>query len=270
MNNRLNEATRDSLRRDFKALGMEAGDTVMLHASYRALRPVEGGPDTVIDALMDTLTPSGGVVMFVSWAHSTYDAYKDGGLSEARRRSWPVFDPATAPVRPTHGGAIGVCLAKRPDSYRSRNPDRSLLAIGSAAPLLVDQPFDHGFGPGSPLQKLYECGGKTVNLGAPLYTATILHYAEYLARVPEKRYVSYEVPVLADGRKVWRRVTQMNRDAFVPGAEGLDPDYLEQVIRAYLATERQREGYVGAAKAYSFEMADLVPFAVRYFEERFS
>ena len=50
------------------------------------------------------------------------------------------------------------------------------------------------------------------------------------------------------------------------GAAGLDPDYLEQVIRAYLDTGNHAEGPVRAARSYVFEMADLVPFAVRYFE----
>jgi len=262
-------ATRQTLARDFQALGLRPGDIVMLHASYRALRPVQGGPDAVIDALMDAVAPSGGPVMFVSWAHSTYDAFLEGGLGEAERAAWPAFDPETAPVRPTHGGALGACLARRPESRRSRNPDRSLLALGAAAPLLEDQPYDHGFGPGSPLQALYERGAKTLNLGAPLDTATILHYAEYLVEVPGKDFVTYEVPILENGGKVWRRVTQMNRDAFVPAATGFKPDYLEQVIRAYLETGRQAEGPVGAARAYLFEMSDLVPFAVRDFEERF-
>jgi aminoglycoside 3-N-acetyltransferase/aminoglycoside 3-N-acetyltransferase-2 len=269
MREKSEEATRHTLARDFRALGVESGDIVMLHASYRAVRPVKGGPDTVIDALKDSVTQNGGVVMFVSWAHSTYDVFADRGPSEAERLAWPAFDPDNAPVRPTHGGAVGACLAQRAESLRSRNPDRSLVALGSAALLLTDHPLNHGFGPGSPLERLYECGAKTLNLGAPLYTATILHYAEYLARVPEKRYVRYEVPILEHGRKVWHQVTQMNRDAFVAAAESLDPDYLEQVIRAYLGTGRHSEGKVGAAQAYLFEMADLVPFAVRYLENRF-
>jgi aminoglycoside N3'-acetyltransferase len=263
----LDEATRETLARDFRRLGVRPGDIVMLHASYRALRPVRGGPDSVIDALMDAVTLSGGLVMFVSWAHSTYDRIAEGGLTEAERETWPAFDPESAPVRPSHGGAIGACLAQRPESRRSQNPDRSLLALGSAVPLLADQPLDHGFGPGSPLQKLYEWGAKALNLGAPLYTATILHFAEYLADVPGKRFVRYEVPLLENGQKVWRKVIQMNRDAFVPGAEGLDPDYLEQVIRAYLDTGRHLEGRVGATQAYLFEMTDLVPFAKRHFED---
>lgn len=263
------KATTETLARDLRALGIKDGDIVMLHASFRSVRPVEGGPDAVIDAIMGVVTSAGGLVMFASWEHSTYDAFTAGGLSQLEREEWPAFDPQTAPVRSTHGGAVGACLAKRPGAFRSRNPDRSLLAIGSAVPILAHQPLDHGFGPGSPLQGLYQRGAKTLNLGAPLYTATILHYAEYLCEVPSKQFVHYEVPILENGIKVWRHVTQMNRDAFVPGAEGLDPDYLEQVIRAYIEAGRHAEGLVGSAQSYLFEMTDLVPFAIRHFEQRY-
>lgn len=263
------EATRETLARDFRALGVASGDIVMLHASHRAVRPVAGGPDAVIETLIEVVGPEGGLAMFVSWPHTPYDAFAKGGPSAAEREAWPAFDPENAPVRSTYGGAIGACLAKKPGARRSRNPDRSLLAIGAAAALVENHPLDHGFGPGSPLEALYERGAKTLNLGAPLYTATILHYAEYLAEVPGKRFVQYEVPILEGGRKVWRSVTQMNRDAFVAGAEGLDPDYLEQVTRAYIATGKHSEGHVGAAQAYLFDMQDLVPFAIRYFEQRF-
>jgi len=269
MNSEPIEATRETLALDLRGLGIKAGDIVMLHAAFRSVRPVEGGPDTLIDAIMDVVTTAGGLVMFASWEHSTYDAFIAGGLSQSERDAWPAFDPQTAPVRPTHGGAVGACLAKRPGAFRSRNPDRSLLAIGSAVPILAHHPLDHGFGPGSPLQTLYEHGAKTLNLGAPLYTATILHYAEYLCEVPSKRHVHYEVPILENGTKVWKRVTQMNRDAFVPDAQGLDPDYLEQVTRAYIATGRHLEGLVGSAQSHLFDMTDLVPFAIRYFESEY-
>lgn len=262
-------ATRDSLARELRALGLHAGDIVMLHASYRAIRPVEGGPDAVLDALMQAVQPGGGLVMFVSWANTPYDAFARGGPDPAARAEWPAFDPATAPVHPGYGGAIGACLAAREGAVRSRNPDRSLLGWGAAAPLIADQPLDHGFGPGSPLARLHAREAKVLNLGAPLYTATILHLAEYLADVPGKRHVRYEVPVLEGGAKVWRAVTQMDRDGFVAAAAGQEPDYLEQVIRDYIAAGRAAEGRVGAARALLYEMADLVPFAVRHFEARY-
>ena len=259
-----------SLAADFRALGVAPGDIVMLHASFRAVRPVDGGPDAVIDALMDAAGPGGGVVMFPSWLHSPYEAFLNGGPTPEERAAWPAFDPAAAPpVHPERGGAVGAALAARPDAVRSRSPDRSLVGIGAAAPLMRDQPYIHGFGPGSPLQRLYEAGAKTLNLGAPLYTATILHYAEYLADVPGKITVRYEVPILANGEKRWRPVEQMNRDNFVPGAAGMDPDYLEQAIRAFMANGGHSEGRVGAARALLYPMMDLVPFAVNWFEKRF-
>ena len=48
-------ARRERLVRDLQALGLRPGDLVMVHASLRALGPVEGGPAAVLDALLDTV-----------------------------------------------------------------------------------------------------------------------------------------------------------------------------------------------------------------------
>ena len=95
---------------------------------------------------------------------------------------------------------------------------------------------------------------------------TVVHYAEYLCRVPDKQYVKYEVPLLHNGKKEWRRVAQMSRDGFVRAVQGANEDYIETVVRAYLATGRQRTGSVGEAPAHLFDAGDLVGFAVSFFE----
>lgn len=193
MNSTPQKSIRTSLANDFRAMGVAAGDTIMLHASFRSLGPVEGGPDAVIDGLLDAVAPNGGVVMFVSWEHTTYDAFAGSGLTKTDRAEWLAFDPATAPVHPRYGGAIGACLALRPGAVRSQNPDRSLLGIGSATSCLENHVLNHGFGIGSSLEALFLRGTKTLNLGAPLGTETILHYAEYIAEVPDKRFVTYDL-----------------------------------------------------------------------------
>ena len=66
-----------------------------------------------------------------------------------------------------------------------------------------DHPSDYGYGPGSPLAKLVESGGKVLMLGAPLDTITLLHYAENRANLRHKAVVRYSYPVLRDGEKVW-------------------------------------------------------------------
>ena len=264
--------SRNSLCVEFKALGVQPGDVVMLHSSFKSLGPVDGGPDTVIDSLMDIVGDNGGIIMFVSWGRSTYDAFvKGNGLTDAEREVWPVFDPSRASLRSSYAGAIGACLVRRPDALRSRNPDRSLAALGGGATALIaEHRLDHGFGPGSPLARFVERGGKSLLLGAPLSTVTVVHYAEYLCEVPDKQYVNYEVPLLRNGNKVWRRVEQMNRDGFIRPVQNFDEDYIAQVVRAYLAAERHRTGRVGEALAYLFDAADLVDFAISFFERNYA
>jgi len=58
-----------------------AGGVLLVHTSYRAVRPVEGGPAGLIDALCAALTPGGTLVM-PSWSDDD-DA---------------PFDPARSPV----------------------------------------------------------------------------------------------------------------------------------------------------------------------------
>lgn len=260
--------SRNSLCVEFKALGVQPGDVVMLHSSFKSLGPVDGGPDTVIDSLMDIVGDNGGIIMFVSWGRSTYDAFvKGNGLTDAEREVWPVFDPSRASLRSSYAGAIGACLVRRPDALRSGNPDRSLAALGGGATALIaEHRLDHGFGPGSPLARFVERGGKSLLLGAPLSTVTVIHYAEYLCEVPDKQYVNYEVPLLRNGNRVWCRVEQMNRDGFIRPLQNVDEDYIAQVVRAYLAAERHHTGRVGEALAYLFDAADLVDFAVSFFE----
>jgi aminoglycoside N3'-acetyltransferase len=54
------------LARQLRDLGVDAGDIVLVHSSFRAIRPVEGGPDGVTDALVEAVGPEGTIVM-PSW-----------------------------------------------------------------------------------------------------------------------------------------------------------------------------------------------------------
>ena len=265
-------ATRDSLAGDFRRLGVKPGDVIMLHASLKSLGPVVGGPDTVIDALMDTLGAQGGILMFVSWGDSTYEVFVEGGgLSPTERTAWPAFEPATASVRPSYAGAIGACLLQRPEAGRSANPDRSLAALGDKAKVLIaEHPLDHGFGPGSPMARFVEGGGKSLLLSAPLYTVSAIHYAEYHCDVPDKQFVAYEVPLLREGRKLWCPVSQMNREGFLLSVQGRPVDYIEEVTGAYLQSQPHKEGRVAEAQAYLFKAADYVNFAVGYLKREFA
>ena len=139
-----------------------------------------------------------------------------------------------------------------------------MAAVGAQAEWLTrDHPSDYGYGPGSPLAKLVESGGKVLMLGAPLDTITLLHYAENRANLRHKAVVRYSYPVLRDGEKVWIDVEDFDTG---------DPhdDYsFEGIAQDYLAAGNGRQGKVGDADTYLFDAADLVRYAINWLEERF-
>ena len=47
--------TLESLTSAFRDLGVQTGDTLLVHSSYKSLGQVDGGPQTVIDALLAAL-----------------------------------------------------------------------------------------------------------------------------------------------------------------------------------------------------------------------
>jgi aminoglycoside 3-N-acetyltransferase len=66
----------DDLTAGFKTMGVSAGDTIMVHSSYKSLGGVKGGADTVIDALLDSVGSDGTVLFptfnFKSWVDTHY------------------------------------------------------------------------------------------------------------------------------------------------------------------------------------------------------
>jgi aminoglycoside N3'-acetyltransferase len=55
--------TRESLAADARRFGVETGDTLLIHSSFKSLGRVEGGAAAVIGALEDALGPAGLLLM---------------------------------------------------------------------------------------------------------------------------------------------------------------------------------------------------------------
>lgn len=139
-----------------------------------------------------------------------------------------------------------------------------MVAVGARArELTQDHPRDYGYGAGSPLAKLVASQGKVLMLGAPLDTITLLHHAEFLAKLRHKAIVHYRCPVLQDGLTVWIDVEDYNT-----GQEH-DAYTFEGIAQEYLAAGRGQQGQVGNATSYLFDATDLIAFAVAWLEERF-
>ncbi len=143
-----------------------------------------------------------------------------------------------------------------------------MAAIGAKAAWLIEgHPLDYGFGPGSPLEKLCRAGGEVLLLGTPFESVTLLHYAECLAHVPDKRVVRYRMPVLGEGQRHWVDVEEFDTSDGIRDWGG--GDYFEAIVEAYLAAGHGRTGLVGAARSYLFDAQDLTAFGVAWMEREF-
>ncbi|HZX75574.1 aminoglycoside 3-N-acetyltransferase [Lysobacter sp.] len=256
---------------ELRALGLRAGDVVMVHASLKAVGPVEGGGATVAQALLDVVMPAGGILAFGSWDASPYMETLNGArLDDDARAQWPVFDPAHAPTYRGFG-LLNEFLRKLPGAERSPHPDASMIGVGSAAPMVRQHPLGCAYGPGSPLERLLQANGRVLLLGAPPDSLTVLHYAEAIAEIPGKRRVSYEMPMPAeDGGVRWVRAEDFDSNGILDcfAAEGC-MDAVESIARDYIREQPHLQGRVGHAHCRLFEAASLVDYGRRWLEQRF-
>lgn len=265
-------SSRADLCRHLTRLGVRNGDTLMVHASLKSIGPVEGGPDAILEALLDSIGPAGNLMAYVSWDRSPYEETLDGArMDPAEKDAWPAFDPRDAGTYRGFG-VLNEFIVKHPKAHRSANPDASMAAIGPGAARLVNpHPLGSAYGRGSPLERFLEFDGSVLMLGAPLDAVTLLHYAEAIADTPGKRMVSYEMPLLDSlGRKSWQACTDYDSngilDCFaVPG----EPDAVERIARDFVKERPHLKGRVGEAECFLLNGRALVDYGVNWLETRF-
>ena len=54
---------KETVKKELKRLGLKKGAVVFVHSAFSAVGKVEGGPDAVIDAIIETVGPKGTVAM---------------------------------------------------------------------------------------------------------------------------------------------------------------------------------------------------------------
>jgi aminoglycoside 3-N-acetyltransferase len=256
--------TQSQLVDELKALGVAAGQIVMVHASVKAVGRIMGGPNLIVQALLQTLTSAGTLMMYVGWEDIPDFVFDlPPTIQQEYYAEHPPFDPLISRAVREHG-VLAEIVRGWLSAQRSLNPEASMAAIGAQAHWITrDHPLNYGYGAGSPLAKLVEARGFVLMLGAPLDTMTLLHYAENRARMRHKRVVRYPCPILRKDKRIWVEIEDY--DTGEPHA-----DYtFDEIARAYLALGKGRQGTIGNAPSYLFEAADLSAFAIRWLEERF-
>jgi aminoglycoside 3-N-acetyltransferase len=228
------------------ALGLATGDAVMIHASMRA---VGGRAEALVEALLAVLGDSG-----------TLMAYVDYELTA----NAPVFDPEHSPSAFDHG-VLAEVIRRWPHAVRSLNPGASVAAIGAQAEWLCrEHPLSYGYGLGSPFSKFVELGGKIVLLGSDPDHVTMLHHAEHIARLSNKRVVRTKIETIHGPVEVEEFDTSNGVVAIMPQR------YFATVTEAFTATGAVQSGWVGGAQAFVLPAGAFVRFAVEKMEREFT
>lgn len=227
--------TRHTLVQGLRELGVREGDLLQVHSSLSALGYVEGGAETVVDALLEAVGPSG-TVMVPTFNH---------GAAE-------IFDVNTTP---SVNGAVTEALRKRPQARRSIHPTHPYAAIGPLAEELTREHLDLlTFDQRSPLGKLATFGGSVLLLGVDMTCNTAAHIGETMARVPCLGYRQYPRRVLMPDGTVQEAWSVLWRD----GPCLLEWAPLEAVMRQ---RGMIRDGTVGDGQVHLMKAGDVVRMA---------
>lgn len=249
--------TRQSIATDFERLGLEKGMTVIVHSSLSSLGWVNGGAVTVIQALVDVITPLGTIVMPThSGDYSDPTLWGNPPVPEdwctIIRDTMPAFDPQITPCRGM--GVIPEVFRKWPDAVRSSHPSSSFAAWGNHANYIVsNQPLDFPMGEQSPLSHLYDLDSSVLLLGVGFSNNTSFHLAEY--RSNKRNVCEAAGPIIVNGKRVWTTYKDIE----------FETEKFKQIGQDFKLTGKKvTDGIIGSANAKLFSQKAAVDFALEW------
>jgi aminoglycoside 3-N-acetyltransferase len=244
--------SRQRLICELQALGVSSGDAVMVHASLRAVGPVENGASGLVQSLIDAIGPEGALLAYVDYEPTP---------------ETPYFDPDKSPACKFYG-VLAEIIRQWPGASRSHNPGASITAIGKKADwFCFDHPINYGYGENTPLARLVEVKGKVLLLGSDLDQVTLLHYAEDRAQLRSKRVVRHQYQIMING--ALKSVQAEEFDTSSPVLAEMPERYFEQITQEFIGRGVASIGTVGQAQSYLLQAGELVGFAIDKMEREY-
>ena len=235
----------------------------MVHASVRSIGPIAGGPDQIHLAIKDAITDAGTLMMYASCPEFYDEVGRGIHLNSTElelRKKLPAFDAQTARAA-RDNGALVEFFRTYPESLVNDHVARFVVWGRHAHHLISEQPWHFAFGRGSALERFVRLDGKILLIGCDHDNVTFLHYAEHILDVPSLRVAVFEVPVLENGRRVWKEMKEI--DTSGEGAHPNWPDrFFAQIVDAYLAKTLNTGGRVGQAHCFLIDAKGLLGTAL--------
>jgi aminoglycoside 3-N-acetyltransferase len=256
-----NPNTITSLKRDFKALGVNPGAIIIMHSSLSKIGWTVGGSVAVIRALMQSISPEGTLVMptFTSdnsepskWEHPPVPE----SWWDTIRKEMPAFDPKITPTREM--GTIAETFWGWPNVLRSNHPQSSFAAWGKNAKYITENHELRGdIGEGSPISRLYELDGQILLVGVTHENNSSIHLAEYRSDFPGKRYQKTGCAILVNNQRKWVDWEELD----------VNSDDFEQLGKDFESNINYEPGKIGLAESRLISLRAIVDFGIEWLKE---
>jgi aminoglycoside N3'-acetyltransferase/acyl carrier protein len=168
------------LEEKLREIGLTEADTVYMHSAFNAVNGFSGGPQQIIDCILNVIGGAGNLLM-VSMA---YTGFTDDYLKE--NKTFDVIKTESSM------GIITEIFRRTKGVVRSLNAAHPILAFGPNANWIIS---DHdrtrySCGKGSPFEKILKLDAKALFFDVPFWTMTFFHYLEdkFKDRSPVKLY----------------------------------------------------------------------------------
>lgn len=248
----------DTLTKQLYSLGIQHGDSLIVHSSLSKMGWIAGGEQAVVEALMKVVTPKGTIVMPAQSTANSEPSYWSlppvpKAWQQLVRDTLPAYDPHLTPIRGM--GKIAECFLKHPLTIRSSHPAHSFMAWGkNAENWMSSHPLEDSFGLTSPLGKIYQTSAKIVLIGVDYDSCTALHLAEFLA--DQKSYSPQGTAMLVNGERKWVTYNMLDMDSERFPAIGKEFEEISEASISY--------GRLGQARTRVIPMKPLIDFGIEW------
>lgn len=247
--------TKEKLIADFKNIGIQDGDSVLVHSSLSKIGFVDGGPKTIVDALFDIVGESGTLL---------FPTFPAKGRNKTHLEEHPYFDIKNTP---SQMGSITEYFRKLPGVYRSFHPTDAVCAKGPLAEYYTNSHFGQltPYNEFSPFRKLCNKKGKILMLGTTLNGAlTNFHTLEDAV---DFKYPVYDEKIFnvkmidAGGKEHWMK-TKVHNPVYSAKRDGdnIKPLFEKEGVLV--------NGLIGEAKSMLIDADKMLQVMIKYYNEK--
>ena len=235
-------------------LGIQAGDVILTHSSFKSLAGIVSGAQSVVDAMLETVGADGTVV-FPTLCSDNWDKVYENWHLDAK----------------SDVGYLTNYFRKLPGAIRSNQATHSVAAMGKEAKYITKTHGKSGlrygiygdtpFAADSPWEKLYNLDAKVIFIGVGLRKCTLRHYAEYVFMEKYLNKAKQSPDYEALKSRIWC-YARWNDGGVWPNVEN---EYVHEVL-----DKRGKVHYAqcGEAKLLAVSAKDFVDCALELLEKR--